>query len=426
MSQGKFGGGNGTQVNPFLIEDAEDLFNIRKNLKAHYKLKYSINLGVYPYNQEKGWIPINGIFEGTLNGNGKKIFNLYINRPSEDYLGLFRDIRSPEFVNARIFDLGIENADITGRNYIGVLAGQFIASSPDTGNTIGVERCHFSGKIMGRSYLGGITGTARTTNTAGTAPWHFAEDCFVDVDVIPTENSVAYGGVAGSFNSVNATRGVRVTNVLSVGKFLSEINGTFQSGMDSWRFGKLEGTVTGFSNHAVNCWADSSKWIGNNSNGQSSETTENLLNLIVGNFDRRISKNGKNIWSIQAGKRYPMLSNSLSDRYFVKSEEDYYTYENGEWVVKFSRIPTREEAINKGMPSLSHIGFQAWLDFKNDHDSAEIINIVEKSNGTDARGISVSLDADAERSNNSKNIFRVEVDFSNIDGNLVQVEREMI
>lgn len=88
MANGMFAGGVGTEDNPYLIEDIEDLSAIRNNLGAYYRLISNINMNIYPYNEGAGWDPIDG-FYGTLDGDGYIISNLYINRPDRDGVGLF-------------------------------------------------------------------------------------------------------------------------------------------------------------------------------------------------------------------------------------------------------------------------------------------------------------------------------------------------
>ena len=62
------------------------------------------------YKDDGGWTPIGNEtnrFKGTFNGNGNIISNLTINRPSEDYQGLFGYISVGTILN-----LGIENVNI--------------------------------------------------------------------------------------------------------------------------------------------------------------------------------------------------------------------------------------------------------------------------------------------------------------------------
>ena len=74
MAGGVFGGGDGSQKSPFLIEDGADLYQMRNHPTSYFKLISNINLGEPPYNEKRGWEPINS-FRGRLDGNYKKIFN---------------------------------------------------------------------------------------------------------------------------------------------------------------------------------------------------------------------------------------------------------------------------------------------------------------------------------------------------------------
>lgn len=84
--------------------------------------------------------PYNGIF----NGNGHKIKNLYID--STTYSGLFGYLGA----DGNVSNLVLENANVTGTNYVGGVAGK----SEGT-----IEKVTVSGEISGTSYVGGIVGS---------------------------------------------------------------------------------------------------------------------------------------------------------------------------------------------------------------------------------------------------------------------------
>jgi hypothetical protein len=116
-----------------------------------------------------GWIPIGdstNIFTGIFNGNGNTITNLWINRTSADYVGLFGFIQ-----NAKIKNLTVETAEgkeVKGRYFVGAIAGYVsgssITNSHSTGNVSGVDSV---GGIAG--YVGGssITNSYATGNVSG-------------------------------------------------------------------------------------------------------------------------------------------------------------------------------------------------------------------------------------------------------------------
>ncbi|MCL2218674.1 MAG: T9SS type A sorting domain-containing protein [Chitinispirillia bacterium] len=86
------------------------------------------------------------IFTGTLDGKGFTIKGLYINRPDADYVGLFGAVGYNDVV---IKNINIEADSITGKNYVGVIAGHF------RGN---INLCEVRGMVKGAVNVGGLIG----------------------------------------------------------------------------------------------------------------------------------------------------------------------------------------------------------------------------------------------------------------------------
>ncbi len=151
-----FGGGSGTENNPWLIETAEHLNNVRNLLgqdyqDIHFRQISDINLDQSPWNEGEGWIPIgtkDESFFGNYDGNGMIINNLLIDRNTTEYQGLFG------CNNGTILNLGVVNASVTDHgSRAGILVG--LNASGHIGN------CYTSGSIQsdhedGR--IGGLTG----------------------------------------------------------------------------------------------------------------------------------------------------------------------------------------------------------------------------------------------------------------------------
>lgn len=116
MANGKFGGGDGTSTNPYLIEDADDLNAIRFKSNMCFKMVNDINLADGKYNMGQGWNPINE-FSGSFDGNWHKIVNLYINRPTQDYVAFFGNV-----INANIQRVFFVDANVIGHNDIAIVA----------------------------------------------------------------------------------------------------------------------------------------------------------------------------------------------------------------------------------------------------------------------------------------------------------------
>lgn len=98
-------------------------------LNGDYYLTNNISAGnTYLWNNNQGFDPIGSTsakFTGTFDGRGFVITRLFIDRPFEDYVGLFSHLDG-----AVIKNLGLEGIDITGKDqYIGTLAGRSSRSS---------------------------------------------------------------------------------------------------------------------------------------------------------------------------------------------------------------------------------------------------------------------------------------------------------
>ncbi len=170
-----FESGSGTEADPFVLNTLEQLSNINHFLDSHFVLSQDIDASdTENWNEGEGFEPISASFTGTFNGQGHLIKNLYINRPGSTHTGLFSTITG----SAHIHNLGIVDADITGGERTGILAGESRASISEVFTTGAVHGSHYTGGIIGivegdniisRSYstadvsssssrVGGITG----------------------------------------------------------------------------------------------------------------------------------------------------------------------------------------------------------------------------------------------------------------------------
>ena len=98
---------------------------------------------------DHGWLPIGRRttqFTGSYDGQGYHILNLYMNRPSHEYNGLFGYI-----IGGRIQRVNLVNAEIHGGHYGGVLSGVAHANSI-------VSYCSATGSVSGTYNIGGLIG----------------------------------------------------------------------------------------------------------------------------------------------------------------------------------------------------------------------------------------------------------------------------
>jgi hypothetical protein len=135
------------------ITDQAGLNDIRSDYSGKYLLKNDIALvaGIDGFDPALGWESIGNNanhFTGIFNGNGHKITGLWINRPTNNRVGLFGVIN-----NARIENLGVETASsgtVRGQEAVGGIAGYAKYST--------FTNVYFKGKIVGTNFIGGITG----------------------------------------------------------------------------------------------------------------------------------------------------------------------------------------------------------------------------------------------------------------------------
>ncbi len=143
-----------TESEAIEVYDWHDLDGIRDDLDRDYILMSDLDEDSDGYDElvdtENGWEPIGEYgeeedveFNGTFNGNGHEIRKLIIDRPDEDYVGLFGASKE------EIKNLGIIDADVNGKNVVGGLVGQ---------NDGKIEHSYAIGEVIGNEYIGGLVG----------------------------------------------------------------------------------------------------------------------------------------------------------------------------------------------------------------------------------------------------------------------------
>ena len=157
MAKGLFGKNSTSTIK--YIEDIEDLNAVRLLPKSGPSydliLENDINMNVYPYNQKEGWEPL-PILYGNFDGQNHTIFNLYINRPKEDNVGLFRQVNNLDSAYHYIKNVFFDNVNITGKNNVGALIGLADMYYIQMSNII------VSGKINGNNKVAGLVGFSQT------------------------------------------------------------------------------------------------------------------------------------------------------------------------------------------------------------------------------------------------------------------------
>ncbi len=183
MSGGGFGGGTGTEADPYIVEDAADLNAVRNDLTAYYKQNANIDLNVDPYNTGSGWSPIgdayDNYFSGGYDGDSYTITNIYISR-STNGLGLFG------FSGATLSNITMTNCliECSAASYVGALVGVLQTNSDLT-------NCSIKGVVQGDGYVGGLIGYVPSGGNI--------DQCSAEISMTTSSNYV--GGLIGSYSA---------------------------------------------------------------------------------------------------------------------------------------------------------------------------------------------------------------------------------
>lgn len=237
-----FAGGSGTAADPYIIENVWELQNMSLDLGANYSLGNDIDASITAgWNSGAGFVPVgDGIsrFNGSFDGDGHFIFNLYINQPSPSgsYIGLFGCTN----VGVEIHDVHLFNYSVIASDYAGGLIGAnygnvtncsasgiIQGNNDDVGGLIGlnnggtVKTSYSAGTVSADQRVGGLIGFSMangkvfdsysTASASGTSP----VGGFIGWNAGPLTNCYSTGQVTGSGGSVGGLLGINgdiVTN----------------------------------------------------------------------------------------------------------------------------------------------------------------------------------------------------------------------
>ncbi|QUH25477.1 leucine-rich repeat protein [Serpentinicella alkaliphila] len=216
-SGGEFAGGSGTEEDPYQVATAEQLGNVRNHKDKHFIQTAEIDLqnDINGFDAE-GWEPIGTSeqpFTGTYDGSSYEIISMDINRPNDDYQGLFGKVSGATIKNIRLF-----NFDITGKTNVGGLAGQ-------------VE---YTSTIADAYAIGNITAEGNAGVLVG---WNSGDivRCYTSGSITSSDTSLNYTGGLVGFN------GMMVGGLISDSYSSADVTGTRVGGLVGWNaYGTVE------------------------------------------------------------------------------------------------------------------------------------------------------------------------------------------
>ncbi|MCT7604754.1 YDG domain-containing protein, partial [Aliarcobacter butzleri] len=220
LSNTLFEDGFGTTLNPYKITNWTQLQNINNsNILTsgyYFNLLNNLNSSTSDYtnlasntaNGGFGWNTIGNNtnrFNGTFDGLGFTISDLYINRPYQSYIGLFGFTNS----NAAIKNIELKNVNITGNYYVGGLIGNnygTISNSYASGTVSGTSS--YVGGLVGDNYAGAISNSYATGTVSG--------DSYVGGLVGSNGGTISNSYSTGTISGNNNVGGLSGYNALTI------------------------------------------------------------------------------------------------------------------------------------------------------------------------------------------------------------------
>ena len=169
-----------------------------------------------------GWDPIGEAdtpFTADFNGNRRTVSNLFIDRDTEDGVGLFGAVDS-----SSITGVTLVGVDVTGRDAVGSLLGD--------GVYVTVVDNHARGQVSGEDEVGGLVG--RTWGTV----WYSSA-------AVKVTGNDAVGGLVGhqiSYNTVASYATGNVSGMDAVGGLVGAVSDVFQVIEASYATGNVSGS----------------------------------------------------------------------------------------------------------------------------------------------------------------------------------------
>ncbi len=250
-NKSQFAGGSGMPDDPYLIENAHQLNQVRNYLGASFKLISDIDLYVFPWNQDQGWLPIGTIvhpFTGSFDGDMFSISNLFINRPNTEYVGVFGFLTGAIVKNVFITNTNVKGSlmvgSIGGKGNFGTLFENIHVTNAHiqvtyrySGGLIGgmddctVRKCSSNGVNIYTGYdwnfIGGLIGgvTSTTTNQG-----NLIEESYSKTNVQSFDHN-SYGGLLGvTWIKTTIRNCYSMGDVLGSGDFVGGFLGEVGSG----------------------------------------------------------------------------------------------------------------------------------------------------------------------------------------------------
>ena len=272
---------NGTAYT--LIHDVTDLQNIQSNLSGNYALAVDIDASATSgWNAGAGYAPGGSVFSGTLDGFGHTISDLYINRPSTNYVGLF------SYLAGTVRDTGIVGGSIEGLAYAGGIAGEIQGTGL-------IHRSYSTADITTNgAFAGGLAGTNHGAIT----------ESFASGNVLIATSNTSAGGLVGQNSTAGLIQDSYASGIVEgnlyvggiAGTNLGTLNNVYATGHVTARVGAAEGGLTGSNSGTVTNGYYDGPTTGTNSGAGTYRTTSQLQSALPSGFSSTVWGSGDRLY----------------------------------------------------------------------------------------------------------------------------------
>lgn len=252
------------------------------------------------WNDGEGWISIGSRkypFEAQFNGNGHRISNLYINRPSGIWEGLFATINNADI---RLLSLDGPLMSVTANTYVGAIAGGVWDSN--------ISGVWIRGDVAGEAYVGGLAGVM--INNSGTPRQILFSYNMGNVTATNNDYFAQAGGLVGSADGID----------ISNSAFYGDVDGYETGGL----IGRIRNNGTLINTYVrgnVNSKNSAGGLVGRGLNstiiiqnayvsGVISSATD-IAGAMVGESD--VMRINNSYWATESGPQQPWGSSNLLD-----------------------------------------------------------------------------------------------------------------
>jgi hypothetical protein len=191
-------GGDGSSETPYQIATLNNLYWLSEGAgtaiwddNKYFEQPADIAAKSTAYiNKGEGFTPIGNSpdFNGSYDGQNHAIDYLFINRPGQNFVGLFGQMD-----NGGLSNLGLTDGNVTGKDNTGLLVGWVLT----TNNAVEITNCSASGSVAGEVYVGGLVGKVQPLSYTITIT-----DCYSSGSV---EGALSVGGLIGRFEQQSIT-----------------------------------------------------------------------------------------------------------------------------------------------------------------------------------------------------------------------------